>query len=512
MKRMGCDRVSKVVVTMVMHETNTFSPLPTSFQDFSDGATGNAPPEGDDAIRCFGQTNTAFAAFLDLAAEQGWEADVPIAALAIPGGRVSDDAFERLAGLVLGAVARGCDAILLDLHGAMVTDSHDDGEGELLHRIRQIAPEVPIAVALDFHANLSDRMVQNATILSGYRTYPHVDKYETGKRVGALLVRLLREDISPAMVWTGVPLLSAMLCHAPDREPMRAVLQCAIDIQERGDALDASVFGGFPLADTADTGLSCLLVVESGAHGAQELCDRVARNAWDRREAFIFRGEPVSASVSRAGRAARHPVLLIDHGDNCGAGGGADDMTVFAEVVRQGLGKTIAGPIHDPEAVARARNAGVGRTLKLSIGGNPPNESLALDLTFTVRAVSEGRFRITGPVRTGFKVDLGGTALLSAGPVDLVVSNRRCEPLDLGYFTHLGIELRDYRNILLKSRQHYRACFEPLVSETILVSGPGICASDPAVFRYERLSRPIYPLDAGAEFVPGGNHRRPCER
>ena len=492
----------RVVIALIMHETNTFSPLSTGIRDFTDGTDAEAPPRGDEAIRCFGKTGTGFAAFLELAAARGWEIDVPVAALAIPAGTVSDAAFEQLSGLVEKAAARGCDAILLDLHGAMVTESHEDGEGELLHRLRQTAPDTPIAVALDFHANLSDRIVSNATVISGYRTYPHIDKFETGARVGQLLVRLMAGEIDPKMAWTGIPLLSAMLRHAPDREPMRTILKCGLDYVECGEALDASIFGGFPLADTAHAGMASLFVVDGSASRARELSDRIAKQIWNRREEFIYRDEPVSASIASATKAQQRPVLLVDHGDNCGAGGGSDDMTVIAEALRQGLDKVIAGPICDAEAVARAQAAGIGETLNLSIGGNPEFGGLPLDIQVSVRAVADGRFRITGPVRTGFAVNLGGTALLSTGAIDLVVCQRRCEPLDLGYFTHLGVELSGYDYIVLKSRQHYRACFEPLARETILVSGPGICASDPALFDYRNLSRPIYPLDADAEFRP----------
>ncbi len=192
----------KIVIAQMKHETNTFSSVPTPLERFGLG-TG-APPEGEAAYRAFKGTGSAIAAFIDLAEEARAEFEIPIAAAAAPSAPCEDEVFETIAGKICAAVARGCDAILLDLHGAMVTRSREDAEGELLRRLRALAPGVPIGVALDMHTNLFPAMVDNATVLAGYQTYPHVDIYETGLRAARPVLAMLAGRARPAVAWATV--------------------------------------------------------------------------------------------------------------------------------------------------------------------------------------------------------------------------------------------------------------------------------------------------------------------
>ena len=200
----------KLVIAQMKHETNTYSPVPTPLARFATG--GGVPPEGAAAVAAYRGTGAALAAFIDLAEAAGAEYTVPIAAAAWPSGPVDDAAFEHIASRICNAVAHGCDAVLLDLHGAMVTQSFDDGEGELLRRIRAIAPAVPIAVALDMHTNLYDAMGASATVMAGYQTYPHIDMYETGLRAGRAVLALLAGQATPNGVG---PRADAAACDAP---------------------------------------------------------------------------------------------------------------------------------------------------------------------------------------------------------------------------------------------------------------------------------------------------------
>src|SRR5690606_789765 len=180
------------VIALMRHETNTFSPVATPLSAFCRGSGQEGPLHGEDAVRATQNTNAAAAAFIDLARAQGDSLTMPLMANAVPSGVVTAAAFEAMAESILAAVRAGCDAVLLDLHGAMVAEGHSDAEGELLRRIRAEAPGLPIAVALDFHANLSADLVSNATVIAGYCTYPHVDVYETGARAARTLMAALR--------------------------------------------------------------------------------------------------------------------------------------------------------------------------------------------------------------------------------------------------------------------------------------------------------------------------------
>ena len=499
----------KILAAVMQHETNTFSGLETPLEAFGRPLGCDLPPSGLAALEAFAGTKTAMGAYLDLLKEAGAEVVAPLAAYAEPSAAVEDEAFEAMAGTICEAVARGCDGIMLDLHGAMVTQSHFDGEGELLQRIRQVNPEVPLAVSLDFHANLTDAICTNAHIVTGYLTYPHVDMYECGLRAGRLLLRTLAGEIEPHTLWASAPILPHMIKQTPEREPMKSVMGRAIAAESRGEVLAASVFGGFPLADIPHAALSAVAVVDGQDSVGRALVEELAGMAWARRAEFVFEPEPLAETIARARLLTEGPVVLADHGDNAGAGGPHDNMAVVAEILAQGLENVAVAPIADPESVAALWEAGEGAELTLPIGGKTATPSLGLEpqplvLHGQVERLAEGRFTITGPMMTGFQVDLGRSAVFRVGPVQIILSEERSEPADLGFFTHAGIDPLQKRYLVVKSRQHFRAGFAPIAKEILLVAGPGVCASDYSLFPFRNLTRPIYPLDGDFDWAPQG--------
>ena len=493
----------RFVIAMMRHETNTFSPLPTLLSSFGRTGGHGGPFYGDEVVEAYAGTNNPIAAYLDLAREVGAEVVTPIAGEAWPGGPVADDAFEAFANTVCDSVVVGCDALFLDLHGAMVTGLYDDPEGRLLKRVRTVAPDLPIAVALDFHANLSAETIENATIITGYRTYPHVDMYEAGRRAGRTLLRSINGEITPVMAWGSLPLLTHMLRQTPARQPMKDVMDMAIAAEAEGKVLNASVFGGFPLADHPHVGVSTVVVGDGDAGAAVQLSEALLAMAWERRADFVYPVEPAEDSIARAKALDGGPVVLVEHGDNCGAGGNQDVMAAVEEVMRQGLEDVAVSPVWDPGAVAEIIDAGVGNRIALDLGGKTDMPAINLEgrplqVAGRVRAITDGRFTVTGPMMTGMRISLGRTAVLDCGGVEIMVSEERMEPFDLGVFRHAGIEPTRKKYLLIKSRQHFRAAFEPIARHIVEVAGPGVCSSDYGLFPFERLRRPIYPLDPGA--------------
>ncbi len=490
----------KCVVAMMQHETNTFSPLATPLSAFASGIGLREPPSGQQAIEIYGRAEFAFAGLLDVASQYGAEIEVPIAAYAEPSGKVDDKAFEAITVSICDAVARGCDALLLDLHGAMVTESYDDGEGELLRRIRAIAPGLPIAVALDFHTNLTAEMVENATVIDGYRTYPHIDMYDTGKRAANSLFQILEKNIPTRMCWRALPMMTHMLRQTPSREPMKSLMQQAVKLVKNSQVLNASIFGGFPLADIPHVSMSVLTVEYSDGFSGEIMINEVCDKAWDKRAEFVFEAEDLSESIQRAKKYKEYPVVIADHGDNSGAGGSADDMTVLSEMINQGLESIVAGPIWDSEAVKQLIEAGVGETVTLEVGGKTDVAAIRqtgrkLYCKGVVQNVTDGVFTIEGPMQTGLTVDLGRSVLFDIGSAKLLICEQRWEPYDSGCFLQAGVDVTSARYILIKSRQHFRATFEHIAKHIVLAAGPGVCSSDYSQFQFSNLNRPVYPLD-----------------
>src|SRR5216110_1607536 len=245
----------RLLIAMMKHETNTFSPVPTPLARFR-------PLYREAAIRAYRGTGTGLGAYLDLAERERAEIVLPIAAGAPPSGPVEDAAYAHITDTICEAVARdGFDGIMLDLHGAMVTESLEDGEGEFLKRLRAIHPVTPIAVSLDMHANLYDAIIANATVVTGYRTYPHIDTYDTAKRAGEILLKAMRGEVKPVMAWGNVPMLPHVMRQGSDDHPNRE-LQARCAAMNTEGALAASLFTGFPHADIANAGLSAVVVTD----------------------------------------------------------------------------------------------------------------------------------------------------------------------------------------------------------------------------------------------------------
>ena len=488
----------RAVVAMMEHETNTFSPVPTPLRRFGSPDV----PRGPEVYRRFKATGTGIGGFLAVAEEAGMEIVTPIAGNAAPSGPVDANAYAVLCDAICEAIGEGCDVCFLDLHGAMVTETTDDGEGELLARIRQLAPELPIGVSLDLHANLTDEIVQNCTTLVGYKTYPHIDMAEAGEHAGRIMVSALEGAVRPVMSWGNRPLLAQTLRMGHEDQPMGPLIEMARK-EESAGLLAASIFGGFPLADCSNAGLSVVTV----ANGDQDVADsaraRLLDAAWRERAEFIFHSELLSETIARAKALDRGPIILLDHADNAASGGTQDTVAVLKEVIRQGLEDVAMFGICDPEAVEEMALAGVGSRLTLSLGGKVDMPSIGLrgeplEISGCVRALTDGDFVVTVAMARGTVESMGQTAVLDTGKVQIVVCSRNSEPFDLGCFRSVGIEPTQKKFLILKSRIHYRAGFRAIARHELPCDGVGVTSSDNRLFEFKKVRRPIFPLDPDA--------------
>jgi microcystin degradation protein MlrC len=492
----------KLVIAMMKHETNTFSPIVTDWKRFENWGAYF----GKKALQVYEHTGMPMAAYIDLAKENRAEIVTPVAAEAMPSGIVSADAYNRMSDAICEAIAAGCDAAMLDLHGAMVAETTRDGEGTLLERIRNLAPNLPIAVTCDFHCNLTQKMVENCTALIGYKTYPHVDMYQVGLQVGKILLDSMQGKIRPVMARQQLPLLTHTLKQGTDDQPTKSLIVACKQAEKQNPILAATFFGGFPLADMPDAGASTLVIADKDGRLAGEKAREIADLAWQQRPDFIYHCGSLQETIRQAKKAPDFPVILLDHEDNCGSGGTQDVMTVIKEIVDQGLDGVAVAAVFDPQAVKEMQRAGVGSEIKISLGGKIAMPSLSLlpkplEIKGKVRTLSDGRWTVHGPMYTGVEVDMGPSAVFDTGKVKIVVVSLHHEPWDTGVFTALGIQPQHEKYLLLKSRIHYRAGFAPIGKQTLLCDGEGVTTSRNELLQYRYLRRPIYPLDAEVEFL-----------
>ncbi|MEM7077918.1 MAG: M81 family metallopeptidase [Pseudomonadota bacterium] len=461
----------KVGIAMMSHETNTFSPVVTDLARFSGGR--DAPLNGPAAIEVYRDTASCLGGYIEIAEQRGAEIDMGIAAGAPPSGPVENDAYEYMCEAIV-ALAGRVDALLLDLHGAMVTKSYPDCEGELLRRIRAQSPDLAIAISLDMHANVTQLMVENCSVLTGYHTYPHIDMDGTARRAANAFFDMLEGKVTPVMHWENAPMLPHVMRQGTDDYPNSELQKRAVTLEQAG-ALGVSLFTGFPHADIHDAGLSVVVMTDNDAPAAQRHAAELLDSAWADRAKWVYELEPLAASMQRADDAAQSPgdgpIILLDHYDNTASGGTMDTTEVLAAILEAGLDDVAVFGFYDPDAVQQMIAAGVGNQVTIELGGKLPmpaleQQSRPLRLTGEVKLLSNGKFKARVEMSRGLTINMGPSAVLSIGSVDIAIVSRHVEPYDPECFRSLGMEPTQRRFLMLKSRIHYRVGFKPFAKLT----------------------------------------------
>lgn len=482
--------MARIAFAGFLHETNTFAPIKASWDDFVRAEGFPGLTQGPAMLEVFPPINIGTGGFIKQAQALGHEL-APIAwSAAVPSSYVTEDAFERMSAIVLEGLAdaRPFDAVYLDLHGAMVTEHLEDGEGELIRRVREaIGPALLLVVSLDLHSNTTELMVRDSDGLVAYRTYPHVDMAETGARAARYLDGLLAVGARPAKARRALPFLMPITGQCTMLEPMRGVYARLAELEQDGAPL-VSFTPGFPPADIHDCGP---VVVAYGATqaDADAAADALAACILEREAEFaapfMAPGEAVAAAVRSN---AHKPFVLADVQDNSGAGATSDTTGLLRALIEAKADRAVVGALVDPEAALAAHRAGQGAEVEIAVGGKLfPAGGPPLRLRWTVAGLSDGRFLCTGPFYGGNRADLGLCALLTHGGVSVLVSTGRMQAADKEIFRHIGVEPSEQKILGLKSSVHFRADFTDLAEQILLVEAPGAFVDRPEKLPYKRL-------------------------
>ncbi len=486
----------RVLIASIMHETNTFSRMATDLDAFN----RRYDHRGEAVPKAFRGTRTEMGAFLDAAESCGWRLSHPVAAAATPSGTVTAEAWAELSGAVLAALEPPPDGILLALHGAMVSETADDAEGDLLARIREkVGPRVPIAVTLDLHANVSERMAEHANVITAYRTYPHVDMYECGRQAADLLARAMAGEIRPRTAVARRATLDG-LDHGRTTSPgpMRDMLARAAALEKAPGIFVVSVHAGFGWANIREAGPSISVSGERDAAELRAIADGLMEEVWQRRRETTLKllTLPEAMAAALAPDHSGKPLVLADLTDNPGGGGYGDATNLLRAMVEAGIANAAFAPISDGAAVRQCQAAGKGSTLTLAVGGKiDPRFGAPLELTGTVERLGDGDFVCDGPMWKGLKMSMGPSAVLRSGGIDIVLATNRFQITDLEHFLSLGIEPRQKSVLALKSAQHFRAAYAPIARDILTVDSGALTTPDYRRFTYRKLRRPIWPLD-----------------
>ncbi len=497
----------RVAVGGFMHETNTFAPTKAGYEAFVHGAGWPALCAGPALIEATRNVNMGICGFIEEAEAAGWALVPTVWCHASPSAPVTEDAFERITGDIIDRIAGAgpLDGVYLDLHGAMVAEHLDDGEGEILARVRRvIGPEVPLVASLDLHANVSPRMVAEADALVAYRTYPHVDMALTGRRAAALLAPLLGSPGRPAKAFRQLPFLIPISWQCTDIEPGRG-LYAQLAAMEGGAVTSLSFAPGFPAADIVDCAPSVMAYAVTQAE-ADAAADALADAVLAREAAFAGRiwtpDEGVREAMRIAGRATK-PVVIADTQDNPGAGGDSDTTGMLRALVANGARNAAIGVIVDPESAAAAHAAGTGARIRLALGGHSGIAGDApFEAEFVVETLASGPFVAPGPFYGGSRMDLGLCACLRIDDVQIVVGSHKAQLADQAMYRHVGIEPTQKAILVNKSSVHFRADFAPIAEEILICAAPGPMPADPAGLPWTRLRPGIRLRPKGPAFSP----------
>ena len=487
--------MTRVGIASLMHESNTFYPVPTTREMFRDTCLVS----GREVISHWGEAHHEIGGMLEVLPAQGLETVPLLTGTAMPSGPVEEEAYEEILAEILDRISgESLDGLLLALHGAMVAQHVRDADGRTAARIRElVGPDLPIVMTLDLHANVSPLMIESVTATTIYRTYPHLDQRERGREAARILAETLEGRIQPVQALVKPPLCISILAQGSRYEPVADLYRRMEELIGQEGIVTASIAPGFAYADVEEMGPGFLVVTDGDGPRARKEALGLARRAWERRHELILLGTPIGQAVTEAMAHDAGPVTLLDVGDNVGGGSPADGTLILEEVIRTGSGPALA-VLFDPAAVQACAASGVGTEVSLEVGGKSDDlHGPPVPIRGRVRCLHDGAFVEEEPRHGGARFNNQGlTALVETGEGHAIVLNSlRMAPMSLEQVLSLGIKPKSYRILVAKGAIAPVAAYEPVSSRMIYVDTPGITSANPAHFEYRHRPRPLYPFE-----------------
>lgn len=489
----------RVLTGLFGHESNAFSKLPTALGNFENYLLAF----GDDVPAAIKGAQIEPTGVEQAAEKYGWELTRSIVAWATPSGPVARDAWDKGRSTILEAAQKGpIDGVLLNLHGAMATVDHADAEGVLLADLRDvIGPDVPVAITLDLHANVTDLMTEHADIICAYRTYPHIDQVATSLRAAAILDRTMKGEVKPTVVTVRRDTIDGLDDGRTTTEnPMTELLGRADKLEAQNDGvLLVSIHAGFTPANLYEAGPTVSVTGDGNDPRFKAIADEYMDYAWETRHfdsnTYLSVQETV-AEVNRLLPTVDGPIVVADFSDNPGSGAYGDSTFLLSGLLEANIENACFGTICDPAAAAALIDAGEGNTATVMLGGkSDPTFGPPIEVTGTVTKITDGTYLALGPRWRGVTHHLGPTAILTVGGMEIVVASNRLQLTEVEAFTHADIDPRKRSVVVVKSMQHFRAAFEPLAAAVVICDAGALASRDISKLPFTELRRPIYPLD-----------------
>jgi microcystin degradation protein MlrC len=481
----------RVVIGMMMHETNTFSTVGTTLADYDS-------LYGEELINTHRGTKSGVGGFLDVLGRHGVDVISTIGGHATPSGPIRNRDYWVFVDTITRGIreAEKVNGVLLALHGAMVAEDVPEAEGTLLMEVRkEVGPKTPIIVTLDLHGLISELMVKNCDAIYGYDTNPHVDMYDRGVEAAEAMVRTMKDEVKPVVAFKKLRMLPPTINQRTTEGPMVKLLETAFKMEKQPGVLNVCIFPAFPYADVERAGSAVVAVTDNDPGLAQRLCDELGEKMWSKRKEFLKPLTPIKEAVEEAIKAPEGPIILADVADNPGGGAPGDGTEILKELIKRGAKNVGIACIKDPEAVEKAIQAGVKGAVTMRIGAKTDSfHGKPIEVFGKIRTITDGRF-IHKAGAVGLPADVGRTAVIDVDGIEVILTEKSHAPNDPEIYRRNGIEPRDKKILVLKSRGHFRAAYEPFSKKVIEVDAPGLTSPNLGWFNYRNIPRPIWPFD-----------------
>jgi microcystin degradation protein MlrC len=483
--------MKKIIIAGFQHETNTFAPTKASYADFVQG--GGFPPlsRGADVLK-FREQNIPIGGFIQQAEQFGYQLLPVIWAGTSPSAHVEQCTYQRICDEIIASIQQHpADAVYLDLHGAMVSEQVDDGEGELLRRVREaVGPDIPVIASLDFHANVTQVMFAHSDVLICYRTYPHVDMAQTGQRCAQLLDQIFRGKKLHKQMYK-LPFLIALNAQCTELEPTQSCMNL-LEQLEQNNSVQMNFTPGFQAADFEECG-GCIWGYSENAEQLDQAMQRYIAHVLQQETHWNMDFLSPDHAVLQALQLyqqhhSTRPVVIADTQDNPGAGGDSNTTGMLSALHRHQVKNALIGLIVDPAVVQQAYQLELGQHFYAKLGGTSGIAGDALfSAEFKIKAYSDGKFSYGGPMMHGVEADIGPSVLLEIDGIEIAVSSYKAQLLDRNMFRIFGVVPQDKSIIVVKSSVHFRADFQDMAAAILVAKAPGAMKADPNDLPWQKI-------------------------
>ncbi|MEC8049037.1 MAG: M81 family metallopeptidase [Chloroflexota bacterium] len=488
----------KIALTCFMHESNTFIKKTTPVENFMNPHYEDFI-QGKNIVEHFKGGNHELSGSIDELEKQGIEFIPKMCAIATPSGTVEKEAFNQIVEKLVNEInSDECDGLIVNLHGATVSEEYLDADGEVLLRLRKkLGEDFPIVCTLDKHANISTKMFKNADVLIVFRTCPHLDTYDRGVEAAKIIIEMIKKNIKPTGTFIAPPMMINMTKQNTFEEPVNQIIKRMEEISNDDSVVSASFALGFQFADVPELGSSFIVYTNNNLDLSRIKCESVAKFAWENRKNYNLHALEVSEAVEIAKNSTTFPVILNDVGDNTGGGSSADSTFLLQEIIKQNVGNYCT-VFFDPESVQECVQKGLGEKVQIYVGGKVDDQhGNPVKIQGVVKNITDGIWEDSEIRHGGYtKYNQGITALVeTSNGGSIILTTLRQPPQSIGQITHIGIDPNKKQLITTRGVILPRPAYDPFAAKTLLVNTKGTTTADLKNLNFKNIERGIYPIN-----------------